>query len=83
MFRYLSRYETSCGDFTASQSFSSFSFDEEFVYDAVERVNLAFGGLEPDVNNTINIHGVIDPWHYLGVHDRDLKESSPTITVPR
>ncbi|KAI8424437.1 hypothetical protein MSG28_002927 [Choristoneura fumiferana] len=41
-------------------------FDEEFVYDAVERVNLAFGGLEPDVNNTINIHGDIDPWHYLG-----------------
>ncbi|XP_050343385.1 putative serine protease K12H4.7 [Nymphalis io] len=58
-------------------------FDEAFVYDAVERVNLVFGGLQPDVNNTINIHGTVDPWHALGVHDRDLKEGSPTITVPR
>ncbi|XP_045765696.1 putative serine protease K12H4.7 isoform X1 [Maniola jurtina] len=58
-------------------------FDEAFVYDAVERVNLIFGGLTPDVNSTINIHGAIDPWHALGVHDRDLKEGSPTITVPR
>ncbi|XP_039749403.1 putative serine protease K12H4.7 [Pararge aegeria] len=58
-------------------------FDETFVYDAVERVNLVFGGLTPDVNNTINIHGEVDPWHALGVHDRDLKDGSPTITVPR
>ncbi|XP_068631483.1 putative serine protease K12H4.7 [Battus philenor] len=58
-------------------------FDEAFVYNAVERVNLIFGGLDPDVNNTINIHGTIDPWHALGVYDRDLKESSPTYTIPR
>ncbi|XP_063533184.1 putative serine protease K12H4.7 [Cydia strobilella] len=58
-------------------------FDEEFVYDAVERVNLMFGGLEPNVNNTINIHGDYDPWHALGVYEHDLKENSPTITVPR
>lgn len=53
------------------------------MYDAVERVNLIFGGLEPDVNKTINIHGTVDPWHALGVHDRDLKEGSPTFTIPR
>ncbi|XP_014367576.2 putative serine protease K12H4.7 [Papilio machaon] len=58
-------------------------FDEAFVYDAVDRVNLIFGGLNPDVNNTINIHGTVDPWHALGVYDRDLKEGSPTYTVPR
>ncbi|CAH0725332.1 unnamed protein product, partial [Brenthis ino] len=58
-------------------------FDEAFVRDAVDRVNTVFGGLRPDVNNTINIHGTVDPWHALGVHDRDLKPSSPTITVPR
>ncbi|XP_049869941.1 putative serine protease K12H4.7 [Pectinophora gossypiella] len=58
-------------------------FDEAFVRDAVDRVNLIFGGLEPSVNNTINIHGIVDPWHALGVHDRDLSETSPTITVPR
>ncbi|XP_060801936.1 putative serine protease K12H4.7 [Amyelois transitella] len=58
-------------------------FDEAFLFDAAKRVNTMFGGLHPDVNNTINIHGTIDPWHVLGVHDRDLKESSPTFTVPR
>ncbi|KOB76487.1 Carboxypeptidase 3 [Operophtera brumata] len=51
-------------------------FDEQFVYDAVERVNNVFGALQPDVNNTINIHGAIDPWKALGVHDRDLKDSA-------
>ncbi|CAH0407272.1 unnamed protein product [Chilo suppressalis] len=58
-------------------------FDEAFVYDAVERVNTVFGGLGPDVNNTINIHGYIDPWRALGVYEEDLKENSPTYTVAR
>ncbi|XP_050664411.1 putative serine protease K12H4.7 [Leptidea sinapis] len=58
-------------------------FDEAFVYTAAERVNRVFGGLEPRVNNTINIHGIIDPWHALGVYDTDLSETSPTHTVPR
>ncbi|CAG9559952.1 unnamed protein product [Danaus chrysippus] len=58
-------------------------FTESFVMNAMDRVNLMFGGLYPNVNNTINIHGAIDPWHALGVYDRDLKETSPTILVPR
>ncbi|XP_041970240.1 putative serine protease K12H4.7 [Aricia agestis] len=58
-------------------------FNETFVYNAVERVNAMFGGLQPVVNNTINIHGNIDPWHALGVHDRDLTDTSPTYNVPR
>ncbi|RVE44817.1 hypothetical protein evm_010530 [Chilo suppressalis] len=58
-------------------------FDEAFVYDTAERVNTVFGGLRPDVNNTINIHGYIDPWRALGVYEEDLKESSPTYTVAR
>ncbi|VVD01848.1 unnamed protein product [Leptidea sinapis] len=58
-------------------------FDEAFVYAAAERVNRVFGGLEPRVNNTINIHGIIDPWHALGVFNTDLSETSPTHTVPR
>ncbi|GBP53518.1 Putative serine protease K12H4.7 [Eumeta japonica] len=58
-------------------------FDEQFIYDAAERVNTVFGGLYPDVNNTINIHGMLDPWRAIGVFDRDLKDNSPTIDVPR
>ncbi|KAG6450927.1 hypothetical protein O3G_MSEX006839 [Manduca sexta] len=58
-------------------------FDEAFVYDAADRVNLIYGGLQPVVNNTINIHGYIDPWRALGVYDSDLQESSPTFTVSR
>lgn len=61
----------------------SHRYNEAFVYDAVERVNLIFGGLEPEVNKTINIHGALDPWFALGVHDRDLREDSPTYTVAR
>ncbi|XP_022119901.2 putative serine protease K12H4.7 [Pieris rapae] len=58
-------------------------FDEAFVNAAADRTNRVFGGLNPQVNNTINIHGVIDPWHDLGVYDRDLSETSPTYTVAR
>ncbi|CAG9795268.1 unnamed protein product [Diatraea saccharalis] len=58
-------------------------FDEAFVYNAADRVNTVFGGLKPDVNNTLNVHGYIDPWRALGVYEEDLKESSPTYTVPR
>ncbi|KAJ0178792.1 hypothetical protein K1T71_005567 [Dendrolimus kikuchii] len=66
-------------NFLASYSLNTnCKFDEEFVFNAVERVNQIFGGLEPNVNNTINIHGYIDPWRALGVYDRDLKDNSPT-----
>jgi hypothetical protein len=58
-------------------------FDEAFIYAAADRVNEVFGGLNPNVNNTINIHGYIDPWRALGVYMEDLKEGSPTHTVPR
>ncbi|CAB3226781.1 unnamed protein product [Arctia plantaginis] len=58
-------------------------FDEAFAYDAADRVNLIFGALSPEVKNTINIHGYIDPWRALGVYERDLHVTSPTYTVPR
>lgn len=58
-------------------------FDLAFVEDGAERVNLIFGGLEPVVNNTINIHGYIDPWRALGVYKNDISETSPTYTVNR
>ncbi|KAL0882416.1 hypothetical protein ABMA27_000899 [Loxostege sticticalis] len=58
-------------------------FDKEFVFAAADRVNEVYGGLNPRVNNTINIHGYIDPWRALGVYDRDISQSSPTHTVPR
>ncbi|XP_063824200.1 putative serine protease K12H4.7 [Ostrinia nubilalis] len=61
----------------------SAQFDEEFVFAAADRVNEVYGALNPDVNNTINIHGYIDPWRALGVYDRDISETSPTYTVPR
>ncbi|KAJ8727630.1 hypothetical protein PYW07_001749 [Mythimna separata] len=58
-------------------------FDLAFVEDGARRVNLIFGGLEPVVNNTINIHGYIDPWRALGVYKDDISETSPTYTVNR
>ncbi|CAH0702958.1 unnamed protein product [Spodoptera exigua] len=58
-------------------------FDKDFVLAAADRVNLVFGGLGPEVNNTINIHGYIDPWRALGVYKEDISETSPTFTVDR
>ena len=58
-------------------------FDLDFVNAGADRVNLIFGGLEPVVNNTINIHGYIDPWRALGVYKEDISETSPTFTVDR
>ncbi|KAJ8733229.1 hypothetical protein PYW08_001527 [Mythimna loreyi] len=58
-------------------------FDVAYVENAAKRVNLIFGGLEPVVNNTINIHGYIDPWRALGVYKNDISETSPTYTVNR
>lgn len=58
-------------------------FNPEFVHAAVDRVNLAFGGLSPEVNNVINIHGYYDPWRPLGVYKEDISETSPTFTVDR
>ncbi|CAH1647192.1 unnamed protein product [Spodoptera littoralis] len=58
-------------------------FDRDFVNTAVDRVNLAFGGLKPEVKNVINIHGYYDPWRVLGVYKEDISETSPTFTVDR
>lgn len=58
-------------------------FNKDFVLAAADRVNLVFGGLGPEVNNTINIHGYIDPWRALGVYKEDISETSPTFTVNR
>jgi len=58
-------------------------FNKDFILAAADRVNLVFGGLGPEVNNTINIHGYIDPWRALGVYKEDISETSPTFTVNR
>lgn len=59
------------------------NFTVDFLRDAVERVNLMFAGLNPVVNNTINIHGELDPWRALGVYNRDLGDNSPTYNIAR
>nr|XP_021188689.2 putative serine protease K12H4.7 [Helicoverpa armigera] len=58
-------------------------FDEAFVKAGADRVNLVFGALAPEVKNTINIHGYIDPWRALGVYKEDVSDTSPTYTVDR
>ncbi|CAH0605829.1 unnamed protein product [Chrysodeixis includens] len=68
---------------TACQRLYDERFDKEFAYKAAERVNLVYGGLDPEVKNTINIHGYIDPWRALGVYREHISETSPTYTIDR
>ncbi|KAJ8727622.1 hypothetical protein PYW07_001741 [Mythimna separata] len=58
-------------------------FDLAYVKKRAKKINSMFGGLEPGVKNTINIHGYNDPWRALGVHKKDISETSPTYTVAR
>ncbi|KAL4707910.1 hypothetical protein ACJJTC_013701 [Scirpophaga incertulas] len=67
---------------TCKQAFDP-RFDEIFVRNAVDHSNRVNGGLSPNVQNTINVHGYIDPWRGAGVHQTDLADSSPTFIADR
>lgn len=45
-----------------------------------KRTNIAFGGMRPNVTNSIFTHGSIDPWRTLGVM-ADLHDSALAIVI--
>ncbi|XP_076243025.1 putative serine protease K12H4.7 [Calliopsis andreniformis] len=55
-------------------------YDGDFLNTRVERTNLMYGGLRPDLRNVIFTNGNIDPWHALSILE-DLNESSPAIFI--
>lgn len=58
----------------------SVSFTLDIGNTGVDRTNLLYGQLEPEVTKVISVHGTIDPWHKLGVL-KDLNELAPAIVV--
>lgn len=47
----------------------------------VERKNVMYGDLNPDVNNVYFTHGLIDPWRTMGIQ-YDLNAYSPADVIP-
>lgn len=44
----------------------SISFNQTTLDGNVDRFNTVYGGFEPDVTNTIFVHGELDPWRTIG-----------------
>ncbi|CAB3371971.1 Hypothetical predicted protein [Cloeon dipterum] len=64
--------------------FNTEVFGPQFTQDVsqagVDRTNLEYGGLNPDVTRVLYTHGSLDPWHALG-RETDLSPESPVILI--
>lgn len=56
-------------------------FDHETLQNAVNRINMMNGGLNPTTTNVIHVHGTIDPWHALGLTETNQNQTEPTIFI--
>lgn len=55
-------------------------FDEQRVDQGVINTNKMYGGLTPNVENTVFVNGDMDPWHKLGVL-QDLSPAAPAVYI--
>ncbi|XP_059468326.1 putative serine protease K12H4.7 [Neocloeon triangulifer] len=55
-------------------------FTQEVSQSGVDRSNLEYGGLNPEITRVIYTHGSLDPWHALG-RETDLNPDSPVIMI--
>lgn len=46
-----------------------------------DRVNVLFGGLNPEVNNVIFTQGMNDPWRTVGIQ-QPINDLTPTFVIP-
>ena len=53
-------------------------FDKKTVEEYINATNVEYGGINPDIDNIVFVHGSADPWHSLGVTE-DLSESAIAI----
>ncbi|GJQ77976.1 hypothetical protein Trydic_g2337 [Trypoxylus dichotomus] len=58
-----------------------FSADEYILSVAVNRTNLFYGSVYPEVTRLVSVHGSLDPWMSIGVQS-DINEEAPVIIVP-
>ena len=64
-----------------SLAFPELEFDKKSVEENIDTTNVEYGGINPDINNIVFVHGSDDPWHTLGVIE-DLNESATAIFNP-
>ncbi|XP_018335687.1 putative serine protease K12H4.7 [Agrilus planipennis] len=55
-------------------------FGSSTLYTGIERTNLFYGSIEPEVTRLITCHGTGDPWYKMGLLN-DLNENAITILV--
>ncbi|OAD59600.1 Putative serine protease K12H4.7 [Eufriesea mexicana] len=55
-------------------------YDRIFLNTRIERTNIMYGGIRPDLRNVIFTNGDVDPWHALSVL-QDLNTHSPAILI--
>lgn len=56
------------------------SYAEKLAKKGVERTNIVYGSLKPDVEHVMFVNGEIDPWHALGVVE-PLNANSPAVLI--
>jgi len=60
------------------------AFGPEFTHEVLEKnvygSNIEYGGMNPDVDNVVFVHGTIDPWHAMGVLE-DISSKAPAIYI--
>merc|ERR1719370_750557 len=60
------------------------AFGPEFTHEVLEKnvygSNIEYGGVNPDVDNVVFVHGTIDPWHAMGVLE-DISSEAPAIYI--
>lgn len=55
-------------------------YNKEFIEQAVENTNIAYGALNIDIDRIVYVHGSVDPWHALGItHTRG--NNAPAIYI--
>ena len=57
-----------------------FSFRSLYIVIPSSDKLFRYGGVNPDVDNVVFVHGTIDPWHAMGVL-QDISAESPAIYI--
>ena len=57
-----------------------FSFRSLYIVTPSSDKLFRYGGVNPDVDNVVFVHGTIDPWHAMGVL-QDISAESPAIYI--
>ncbi|XP_055921970.1 putative serine protease K12H4.7 [Eupeodes corollae] len=61
----LDLYVKACHDVYGDQ------FNNKTMHENADKTNEYFGGLNPEVENVYISHGELDPWHAMGITDKD------------